>query len=214
MEGWLVPAAAQPWNPWGSRECGQAGRPRHLRCTLTLAHPGSRAAWLRCPAVASKSGGGGLKTPAVCLRGRGQEPGLSPPLGPGKLHSKHKIIAPALSAGAMMNCCEPQQEAPAPAGFQVELARPSPSPGATQQCPFLLEQLRLWGRSPQPAQPRLAGWPLASCFPTLSLGSGPGFVRRVPPEHVFKQQVACNNPLMPIFGNGRVHVKGSVSSFA
>ena len=45
--GWragLFPAAAQPWNPWGSRECGQVGRPQHLRSTVTPCPPPTRGA--------------------------------------------------------------------------------------------------------------------------------------------------------------------------
>ena len=115
----------------------------------------------------------------------------------------------------MMNCCERADRRPRPQwASRWSSACPSPSAGATQQCLFLLEHLRLWGRSPQHAQPLPARWPLASCFPTLSLRSGPGIVTRIPPEHVFKQQVGCNNPLLPIFGSGRVCVKRFISSFA
>lgn len=114
----------------------------------------------------------------------------------------------------MMNCCERADRRPRPQwASRWSLACPSPSTGAAQQCRSSRSTSGS-GRTPQHAQPLPAGWPLASSFGTLSLGSGPSIVTRIPPERVFKLQVACNNPLLPILGSGRVRVKRLISRFA
>lgn len=114
----------------------------------------------------------------------------------------------------MMNCCERADRRPRPQwASRWSSACPSPSTGAAQQCRSSRSTSGS-GRTPQHAQPLPAGWPLASSFGTLSLGSGPGIVARIPPERVFKQQVSSDSPLLPILGSGRVRVKRLISRFA